>query len=118
MNSQTDAAPPLAAPPCSRFVWRGDIEDDCTLRVGDLLAHVECMGEIRWKDPDERRYSESNYWFVSVSRVDESGRTDGLDLFHSGEHAGMICGADMARAIAEAIISANDEVCDAKRSHH
>jgi hypothetical protein len=112
MNSKQDAAPPLAAPHGSRVLWKGDIEDDCTLRVGNLLAHVECMGEIRWKDPDERRYSESNYWFVSVSRVDESGRTDGPDLFHSGEHAGMIFGGEMARAIAEAIISANKEISD------
>jgi hypothetical protein len=67
------------------------------------------MGEIRWKDVDEHRYSASNYWFVSVGRVDASGRTDGPDLFHSGEHAGMIFGGEMARAIAEAILSANEQ---------
>ena len=67
------------------------------------------MGEILWKDGGEHRYHKSTWWFVSVVRVDANGRSDAPDLFHSGEHAGMIMGGELARAIAEAIISANDQ---------
>lgn len=107
-DADADGAP-SAASGSPRFPWRGDMEDDCTCRTGNLLAHAECLGEIRWKDADERRPHASNHWFVSVSRVGEDGGAIGPDLFHSGEHAGMILGAEMARAIAEAVLSAGDQ---------
>lgn len=100
-------APGLGVASGSRFVWRGDLDDDCTCQVGDLAAHAECMDEIRWRSIDEKRYETAKVWYCSVGRVDERGFLVGEHLFHSGEPGGMILSGEMARAICEAIISAN-----------
>lgn len=79
-----------------KFVWDGDMADDCTCLVGNLIAHCECLGKRCGLE----------VWFVSVGPVDHRGMACGPDLFHSGEPSGIIIGGDMARAIAEAILLA------------
>jgi len=88
------------------LIWRGDLGDDCTCRVGNLIAHCECLGEIKWKPPGRGRLYTGDIWCVCVSQVDANNRIDGPDLFHSGENGGYVMGAEMARGIAEAIIRA------------
>ena len=87
--------------------WRGDLEDDCSAKVGNLLAHCERLADCFIADADEpRKRSPVSVWYVSVCPVDENNRPTGDDLFHSGEPGGLIIGGTMARAIAEAIIRA------------
>lgn len=95
----------------SRIVWNGDLTDDCWAKVGNLLAHCECMGEIIVHNPEESPTKEkSEIWFVSVGPVNRKHFSTGDDIFHSGEPGGMIIGGTMARAIAEAILkSSNDQ---------
>lgn len=90
-----------------KFDWQGNLADDCTCRVGNLLAHCEAMGPIKWRAVDDgRKLHDAEHWFVSVGPVDARGFAAGDDLFHSGEPGGLILGAEMARAIAEAILTA------------
>jgi len=71
------------------FEWEGDLTDDCTLIVGDLMGRAECMSDRHGQE----------VWWCAVYRGKEQ-------LFHSGEPAGAIIGADMARKICESIIAA------------
>jgi hypothetical protein len=78
--------------------WEGDLDDDCSLSVGELFAHCECLADdIKCSSEGEEWTIQS--WFVGVYR------RDGQPLFHSGEVGGMITSGEMARAIAEAIIN-------------
>lgn len=113
----TDLPKPLAGPPLgavtgSQFVWRGDLEDDCSLRVGRLFAHAELMcDDIKCRDGFGEKWNEER-WFLGVYVGDPDAETgkDDVVLFHSGEHGGAITSGEMARAIAEAIIrAANDQ---------
>lgn len=90
-------------------MWHGDLTDDCWAKVGNLLAHCECLGEIRWCDEDENRTKhKSEYWHVSVGPVNRKHFSTGDDIFHSGEPGGLILGGTMARAIAEAILKSSN----------
>ena len=89
----------------SRFVWEGDLEDNCKCVHGDLIAVAEAMGPIRCKDPEERRYWEAQSWWCAVYRKD-----GGPDLFNQGDVGGMILNGHLARAICEAVMSANAEI--------
>lgn len=102
--------PALASGNGSRIVWHGDLEDDCWAKVGNLLAHCECLGTIRWCDEDDNRTKhKSEYWHCSVSPVDGKNFAVGDDIFHSGEPGGLILGGAMARAIAEAILKSSND---------
>jgi hypothetical protein len=96
-----------SAEPPPRFRWQGDLQDDCWCREGNLLAHCECLGAIKWRNADTRdMLADAEIWFCSVGPVDEKNFAAGDDLFHSSTPAGLILGGEMARAIAEAILSA------------
>ena len=93
-----------------KVVWHGDLTDDCWAKAGNLLAHCERLGTIRWCDEDEKRTKhKSEYWHVSVGLVNGENFSVGDDIFNSGEPGGLILGGTMARAIAEAILKAPGE---------
>ena len=80
--------------------WQGDLQDDCSLEVGDLLAHAECMGEHVAYDPQDKRDKwAGESWFLAVYRGKEQ-------VFHSGEPGGSFSSGELARAVAETIIRA------------
>lgn len=85
--------------------WEGDLEDDCTLRIGEFMGRAECMGECIVRETNEKRGHTEEYWWCAVYR-DKDGTPCGDQLFHSGEPGGTIHGGDMARKIVEAIIKA------------
>ncbi len=85
------------------IAWSGDLADDCSARVGNLIAHCECMGEMQLRGEGERRYEKGEYWFCAVSECDADGKHV-RDIFHSGESAGLILSGEMARSIAESIL--------------
>lgn len=86
------------------FEWEGDLDHDCSLRVGDLLAHCECLNDSIYCVAEDKELNfHENFdiesWSCAVYRGDEV-------LFHSGEYGGMITDGDMARGICEAIVKA------------
>jgi hypothetical protein len=84
----------------NKLTWEGDIEDDCTLKVGQYLAHCECLSVgLVVRDPETKERFKIESWFVGVYRGKET-------LFHSGEVGGLITSGELARGIAEAIIKA------------
>lgn len=90
-----------------QFAWKGDLTDDCCLRIGWLCAHAELMCDDIKCRADGEKWTEER-WFLGVYISDPTAETgkDDVTLFHSGEHAGAITTGEMARAIAEAIIRA------------
>ena len=91
----------------SRIVWHGDLTDDCWAKVGNLLAHCECLGEIQTRHLDFPK-KKLEYWHCSVGPVNRKNFSTGDYIFHSGEPGGMIIGGTMARAIAEAILKSSN----------
>lgn len=92
-----------------KFIWKGDLEDDCLLEVPGFLAHAELLcDDVKCRDSCGGKWNEE-HWYVCVARrlnPDAPTSKDDEVLFHSGEHVGAITNGDMARAIAEAIIRA------------
>lgn len=86
--------------------WRGNLDDDCTVQIGDLIGRCECLSEYRCYDPEfiDEEWNGEN-WFCAVyqGKPPYDG-SSGRILFHSGEHGGSIGGGEMARAICEAIM--------------
>lgn len=83
---------------CSNFVWDGDLDDDCSLRVGDWTAHVEMMGDFKAQlDGKGSRYTMVEYWYCAVYFKREQ-------FYHSGDAGGFICSGAQCRAICESII--------------
>ena len=81
------------------FQWEGDLDDDCTLRVGDYVGRAECMGGVTVRGDDGDKPFRSEDWWCAVYRGKDQ-------LFHSGEPGGSIHMGTMARAVCEAIIRA------------
>jgi hypothetical protein len=93
--------------PTRKIIWHGDLKDDCWAKVGNVMAHCECMGLVEIRDHGIKRRSE--YWYCSVGTVNKHGFLVGDYIFHSSEPGGSIMGGTMARAICEAILSAYHE---------
>lgn len=95
---ETAAWPGRVDPLVGPFVWSGDLDDDCSLRVGDWMAHVEMMGDFSAKLNGKKHRSERvEYWYCAVYWRDEQ-------FYNSGDAGGFICSGDQCRAICEAII--------------
>jgi hypothetical protein len=89
------------------ITWEGDLTDDCTCRAGNLLAHCENMGPIKWRCVDDgRKLYDAEIWFCLVARVDDQGFIVGDPIFHSGDYGGLITSGELARAISETILKA------------
>ena len=69
------------------FVWRGDLNDDCTLEWGDYYAHVENMGES---------------WYCSVSLKSDLSDT----IFHTCSDDILPLTGKAARWLCEMVIKA------------
>ncbi|MBD3674693.1 MAG: hypothetical protein HUJ26_14310 [Planctomycetaceae bacterium] len=76
--------------------WTGDLNDDCILRVGDWIAHVECLGEF--DAILDGQMETLSYWYFSVYRGSEQ-------IYHSGDAGGFITSPDQCREICETIIN-------------
>lgn len=96
----------------SEIKWNGDLNDDCTAKLGNLMAHCECLGDIICVDNSDG--SELDAWRAESWFVGVMNKKTKQYLFHSGEHGGMITGGEVARAIAEAIMLAAKGASDAK----
>lgn len=75
------------------FTWEGDLEDDCTLRFGDFLCHVESLDTLSFDDED------MEHVFAAVY-VDKD------TLYSSSDSEGLIISMEQGRAICEAILRA------------
>ena len=85
--------------------WTGDLNDDCTLRQGNLVSRAECMASIRCVDHDGHDDPfDSEIWYCAVYRTESNGST--TPLFHDAAQKGAILGGEMARAVCEAILNA------------
>lgn len=84
-----------------KIEWTGDLKDDCVARLGTLVAHCECMGDLLCRDIDHPRDKPwpMETWYASVS---DRGET----IFHSSEVGGTFTTGELARAVCEAIMLA------------
>lgn len=81
----------------TKHTWTGDLDDDCTLYVGDYVARCEKLSsELCNLKRGSSTILES--WHVAVYRND-------IEVFHDDNHDGLITGGPIARAICEAIIN-------------
>jgi hypothetical protein len=61
------------------FQWNGDLADDCYLRIGNMFAHVECLGHSTW------------FAWVHHGKVTLLNTADSGGAFKSGHHARATC---------------------------
>lgn len=82
--------------------WTGDMEEDCTLTVGNLMGRAECLEPVTVQKGDGERWH-VDYWYCAVCRIDGSGKVVS-EVYQSAAAEGAIIRGDMARAICERII--------------
>lgn len=74
----------------SRFEWKGDLDDDCSLLTEDGFgAHAEMMSDDEWY---------CSVWLAT--------RVEGRDVFHSSDDSVAPLTGEAARKLCEFIIDA------------
>jgi hypothetical protein len=95
--------------------WDGDLTDNCSLRVGDLLGHCERSGTLHLNEPPDAERESADYWHCAVDRVGPDGLAIGDPLFDNAETGGFVIGGHLARAICEAVLRQAKRADEAER---